>query len=519
MASVITSFLVGIGYDTEELRRGEREISTSMEGVKSLAGTTGAALSAAFVGVGATASQTAERVNNLRLNTNQLYTSTQYVNDYGNALRSLGGNATDAVSEITRVETAINNLRNKGDASTFTDLAYYGVQIDPLKDAESGGQFMERLSEQFPGLNRDQQQGVANTLGLSPATVELLRKGSDGYRDVLNHVHEVAGLSDDLIEKSRQYNAAIGEAQNRWEGVANTISSAVLPGMTDIINKGSDILSNVVAPMAERDPVSTGAGLSMLGAGIAGSVAAPLLGAAGLGGVGALAGAVAPPVALAGAGTLAWNMNQQDVQNLTGAELPSWLWDKKVFDESQGDTAGGLLHSDSFLGGLWNNNEPQGDTAGGLIQSDSMLGKGYDAAKSIWNADQSSVKEKTGYELPGWLFEKNIGAQNDNSQDKPRPQTWDAGDALDQDYEAQKREYIDTSNYAPEAQVNDYNSAAAVGQAVAEKLYAVPLKATVTNNVDMRVELDGRALDSKITEVQQRNNQMTVDDMQSTTAR
>jgi hypothetical protein len=495
MANVITSFLVGIGYDVSELRRGEREISTSMEGVKSLAGTTGAALSAAFIGVGATASQTAERVNNLRLNTNQLYTSTQYVNDYGNALRSLGGNATDAVSEITRVETAINNLRNKGDASAFTDLAYYGVQIDPLKDAESGGQFMERLSEQFPGLNRDQQQGVANTLGLSPATVELLRKGSDGYRDVLNHVHEVAGLSDDLIEKSRQYNAAIGEAQNRWEGVANTISSAVLPGMTDIINKGSDILSNVVAPMAERDPVATGAGLSMLGAGIAGSVAAPLLGAAGLGGVGALAGAVAPPVALAGAGTLAWNMNQQDVQNLTGAELPSWLWDKKVFDESQGDMAGGMIHSDS------------------------LLGKGYDVAKSIWNADQSSVKEKTGYELPGWLFEKNIGGQNNNSPDKARPQTWDAGDALNQDYESQKRAYIDTSNYAPEAQVNDYNSAAAVGQAVAEKLYAVPLKATVTNNVDMRVELDGRALDSKITEVQQRNNQMTVDDMQSTTAR
>lgn len=464
MANVITSFLVGIGYDTEELRRGEREISTSMEGVKSLAGTTGAALSAAFIGVGATASQTAERVNNLRLNTNQLYTSTQYVNDYGNALRSLGGNAADAVSEITRVETAINNLRNKGDASTFTDLAYYGVQIDPLKNAESGGQFMERLSEQFPGLNRDQQQGVANTLGLSPATVELLRKGSDGYRDVLNHVHEVAGLSDDLIEKSRQYNAAIGEAQNRWEGVANTISSAVLPGMTDIINKGSDILSNVVAPMAERDPVATGAGLSMLGAGIAGSVAAPLLGAAGLGGVGALAGAVAPPVALAGAGTLAWNMNQQDVRNLTGAELPSWLWDKKVFNESQGDMAGGMIHSDS------------------------LLGRGYNAAKGLFAAD-----------------------------DTTGPRT--ASDVLDQDYEAQKRTYIDTSSYAPEAQVNDYNSAAAVGQAVAEKLYAVPLKATVTNNVDMRVELDGRALDSKITEVQQRNNQMTVDDMQSTTAR
>lgn len=466
MANIITSFLIALGYDTDDLRRGEREISRSMEGVKSLATTTGAALTAAFVGVGKTADETATRVNNLRLNTNQLYTSTQYVNDYGNAIRSLGGNASDAVSEITRVETALSNLRNRGDASTFTDLAYYGVDINPLTKAESGGDFMEQLAKQFPTLDRQQQAGVANTLGLSPATVELLRKGSDGYRDVLNHVHEVAGLSDDLIEKSKQYNAAIGEAQNRWEGVANTISAGVLPAMTDIINKGSDILSDVIRPMAERDPVTTGAGLSMLGAGAAATVAGPVLGAFGLGGVGAAAGALGGPVALAGAGTLAWNMNQQDVKNLTGYELPSYLWDKQVFDESQGDTAGGLLHGDSWLG------------------------RKYNAAFGSQSGTDNGPIEGLRNGWQKWMG----GADDNNTAYSPQ-------------------------SYAPTASDNSYNSAEAVGNTIAEKLYAVPLKANVNVQSDLRVELDGRALDSKITEVQQRNNQMTVDDMQSTTAR
>jgi len=496
MANIITSFLISLGYDVEDLRRGEREISRSMEGVKSLATTTGAALTAAFVGVGKTADETATRVNNLRLNTNQLYTSTQYVNDYGNAIRSLGGNASDAVGEISRVETALSNLRNRGDASTFTDLAYYGVDINPLTQAESGGDFMEQLAKQFPTLDRQQQAGVVSTLGLSPATVELLRKGSDGYRDVLNHVHEVAGLSDDLIEKSKQYNAAIGEAQNRWEGVANTISAGVLPAMTDIINKGSDILSDVIRPMAERDPAATGAGLAITGAGLTSTFAAPILSAFGLGGIGAGAAALGGPLTLAGAGTLAWNMNQQDVKNLTGYELPSYLWDKQVFDESQGDSAGGLLHSGS------------------------VLDKGWQAAKGLWNADQNDVKNATGFELPAWLFQKNIGQSSEGDNTPVVPQMrWNAGDALDQDYEAQKKTYMNTDSYAPEARVNDYNSAEAVGNAVAEKLYAVPLKANVNVQSDLRVELDGRALDSKITEVQQRNNQMTVDDMQSTTAR
>lgn len=473
MANVITSFLVGIGYDTEELRKGEREIATSMEGIKSLAGTTGAALAAAFVGVGNTAVQTAQRVNDLRLNTNQLYTSTQYVNDYGNAIRSLGGNAGDAVGEITRVETALNNLRNKGDASTFTDLAYYGVQIDPLKNAESGGQFMERLAEQFPGLRRDQQQGVANTLGLSPATVELLRKGSDGYREVLNHVHEVAGLSDELIEKSRQYNAAIGEAQNRWEGVANTISSGVLPAMTTLVNKGSDFISDVIKPLAEENPASTGAGLSLIGAGAASTIAGPILSGVGFGTIGAGTAALGLPLAAAGAGVLA--ISQSD----------------KIFDESQGDAAGGLLHKGSWLDKLFTKDSAgifdtsEGDSLGGLWHSDNALSRWW---KTV-DTTPPMLNQNDGY------YKRTFGNKKE------------------------KEQILNSAEYTPYASDNSYNSAAAVGDAVAEKLYAVPLKATVNNNVDMRVELDGRALDSKITEVQQRNNQMTVDDMQSTTAR
>lgn len=473
MANVITSFLVGIGYDTEQLRKGEREISTSMEGVKSLAGTTGAALAAAFIGVGNTAVQTAQRVNDLRLNTNQLYTSTQYVNDYGNALRSLGGNAGDAVGELSKVETALSNLRQKGDASTFTELAYYGVDTQPLTSAESGGQFMERLAQQFPSLSRQQQSGVASTLGLSPASVELLRKGSDGYRDMLNHVHEVAGLSDDLIQKSKDYNNAIGEAQNRWEGVANIISAGVLPAMTDIVNKGSDFITDVLKPMAKDNPGSTGAGLSLIGAGVASSVAGPLLSGIGMGGIGAGAAALGLPLAAAGAGVLA--ISQSD----------------KIFDESQGDTAGGLLHKGSWLDKLFTKDSAgifdtsEGDSLGGLWHSDNALSRWW---KDV-DTTPPMLNQNDGY------YKRTFGNKKE------------------------KEQIINSSEYTPYASDNSYNSAAAVGEAVAEKLYAVPLKATVNNNVDVSVELDGHALDSKITDVHRRNNQMTVDDLQSTTAR
>lgn len=506
MANVITSFLIGLGYDLSDLRRGEREAGSSVERVKSASVLAGAAITSAFVGVGKTAIDTANRVNDLRLNTNLLYTSTQYVNDYSNAIRSLGGDVGSGVKELQNFENILSNLRQKGTDASYLELPYFGVtpeQMTALKDSQSGGQFAETLSKIFPTLDRQQQFGVANTLGLSPATVELLRKGSDGYQQVLNHVHEVAGLSDELIDKSKQYNIAIGEAQTSWQGIANTITTAVLPGMTDVVNKGNDILKNVIRPMAERDPVATGAGLSMLGAGATATVAGPLLGAAGFGGAGAAVGALGLPVAALGLGTLGWNMNQQDVKNLTGYELPSYLWDKQVFDESAGDTAGGLLHSDSFLGRMWNSSAPTSTQGTGYTQ-DYLRGVQNNANPYENNSfTPTPMKELPEQKVPSLITQPE----------------WNASDALDQDYEAQKRTYINTDTYAPETGMSDYNSASAVGEAVAEKLYSVPLKATVNNNVDLRVELDGRALDSKITEVQQRNNQMTVDDMQSTTAR
>lgn len=485
MANVITSFLIALGYDTEDLRRGEREINRSMDNVKSGAGVMGAALTSALVGLGKTAVDTANRVNEIRLSTNTLQSSASFVSDYGNAVKSLGGDAGIAAGEIGKFETILSNLRQKGTDASFLELPYFGVnpdQMNQLQAAKSGEEFAKTLSSIMPTLSGQQQMGVAQTLGLSPASVDLMRKGEEGFQNILNHVHDVAGLSDELIEKSRQYNAALADAQIRWEGIANTISEAVLPEMTTAIEKGSQILTDVIKPMAEENPIATGAGLSMIAGGLFSGIAAPILGALGAGTLGAVAGAAAVPVALAGAGTLAWNMDQKDVQNLTGQELPEWLFEKHtVFDESEGELAGGNIHKGSFL-------------------------------DKAWNMDQKGLEDLTGWKAPEWLF-KPIGGGN--KRNGPRS----AADSLSAGYEAEKQTYMNSSSYAPEATVNDYSSASATGEAIAEKLYKIPLKAEVTNNVDMRVELDGRALDAKITDVQQRNNQMTVDDMQSTTAR
>jgi len=490
MANIITQFLIALGFDTSDLNRGEREVNRSLGSLRTSVTATGAAMSAAFIGIGKITLDTAERVNQLRLNTNTLNSSVTFVNDYGNAIRSLGGNADDAVSEITRVEDALMKLRTRGDASTFTELAYAGVDVKPLENAESGEQFMAELAKQFPQLDRPQQMSVQQTLGLSPASVELLRKGADGYRDIFQHVNDVAGLSPELVKSAQDYNVALTETQLKWEGIKNIIAESVLPDMTSIVEKGGQILQDVIEPMAKENPVATGAGLSMMGAGVTGAVAAPLLGAAGMTGAAALAGAAAPPVALIGVGTLAWNMDKDDVKNLSGVELPDWLF-KPIGDlvgDDDKNLSGVELPDWLFkpIGDLVgdDDNKPIGD----LVGHDDN--KPIEKTKSLAEYSQGYMRQVQSNSFGP------LGNQNENTPSLP---------------------------YAPSTMSREYNpnqsAANSTGRAVADQLRTTPIqvKSTVQNN--LTVELDGRALETKIKDVTQRENQMTVDDLRSTTAR
>lgn len=451
MANIITQFLIALGFDTSDLNRGEREVDRSLGSLRTSVTATGAAMSAAFIGIGKITLDTAERVNQLRLNTNTLNSSVTFVNDYGNAIRSLGGNADDAVSEITRVEDALMKLRTRGDASTFTELAYAGVDVKPLENAESGEQFMAELSKQFPQLDRQQQMSVQQTLGLSPASVELLRKGADEYRNIFQHVNDVAGLSPELVKSAQDYNAVLTETQLKWEGIKNTITEAVLPGVTSLIEKSTEFVDERVKPLIEQHPEQVQAALPGATTAAVAGTASVLGGAAaklGVPGGGAVRGVGNAGVAI-GLGQIA----EETIAKPVEKKYP-WLVDNPIAN---------------FL-----NNDP---------------------------ISEHFQKPGNHIDGPGWLRD-----------------TFGIGGT-----DAPAETVTPSAPYAPSTMSQEYNpnqsAANSTGRAVADQLRTTPIqvKSTVQNN--LTVELDGRALETKIKDVTQRENQMTVDDLRSTTAR
>lgn len=327
MSSVLTQFLIGIGWQTDDFNKGEREINRGLENVKTKITVTGAAMVGAFIGVGNQVADVAHKVNSLSLNTNTLNASTRFVNNYGLALRGLGGDAGDAVGEIKGAESALMDLRLKGEAGPFGGaLQLAGVSVQPLMTAESGAEFMQELAKQMPSLTKEQRLSVQQILNLSPAGVELLSKGEAEYKKILNHVDAVAGLTPELISNSKELNAALAETELRWEGIKNTIALGIMPRMTEMIKASNEWITDTIKPLAEKSPASTAVGGTMIGAGLGAGVAAPLLGAVGATGVSAAAGVAAAPLVVVGAGAVAFNMDQKDVKNVTGLDLPEWLF-------------------------------------------------------------------------------------------------------------------------------------------------------------------------------------------------
>jgi len=232
-AKVLKSFLIGVGYDTKGLDEGDKKIQSSLQGVK-----TGAlGLSAAFVGafglVAASVNNTASRVDQLALQTQNLRTSTNDVYNYGNAIRFMGGEASEALDALSRFEEIQNNLRLKGDAGPIQDLATAGIDVQPLYATSTGEEFLFELARQVPGLDKAQSAQVQSSLGLSDAAFKSLSGGVDNLNKLITSANQATGDIDQLIDDSRKLRQSTVAITLAIEGVANKLATAFLP---DIAN-------------------------------------------------------------------------------------------------------------------------------------------------------------------------------------------------------------------------------------------------------------------------------------------
>ncbi|MGO3890080.1 MAG: hypothetical protein ACTJHW_03795 [Paenalcaligenes sp.] len=311
MAKVLQNFLIGVGLDTEKYDKGAKGVESSLFRMRTLVGFTGAAITGAFAVVGSGAVRAGDRVADFYNATQKLKTAPDYIYAYGRALAAMNGDAEDAISSISSLEAKIAEMTAGGTGrfSGDIELAHAGVDINPLRESQTGAEFLRELARQMPGLNQDQQRRVQETLGLTDTVMISLRDGVEAFDTGIVRASEMYGEFGRATGAALDYNRALAELNTRFEGIGETLAEKVLPGFTGLIDSFSGFLDKnrdlmpKVAEVVGDNPVAA----TMLGASAAAAGGGTILKSVGLKGAGgALSRAGVPGMYLAG-GMLAYD--------------------------------------------------------------------------------------------------------------------------------------------------------------------------------------------------------------------
>lgn len=431
MANVLTSFLVGIGWDTSDFDAGTRDIERSLNGVKVSTLAISAAILGAFAGVASAAVNTAQRVDQLSLATQNLNTNKQFVSDLGGAMKLMGGDAAAALDEVRGIEEALTNFQLTGQLGKFSDLPLAkitGPQLDTLVWSKTASEFLSNLAELVPSKDNNQKQLIQSSLGLSDATMKAISGGSQQFEALVQRSQDLTGTITQLTDNSRALSDQMAEFGLRMTGITNELTEKTLPGLVSLstwanqfVEKHREDISGVIDTVAEN-PGSTTA----LGAGAAATTFGALLSKLGLTTIGGAASKAGTAGIIAGGATLATDV----VFDTLESKFPGLRSYEQDIDQKARDIG---------LGPLVN--------------------------------------------FSDWLF---------NTGEAQSPQ-------------AMQTPYKDVTRTSED---ND---------ALVKAIQAA--KINVMNEVNVGVSLDGQALESKITEVNERSNYSTIDDVRSSTAR
>ena len=234
MADVITQFLVGIGVQYDDA--GQKKYEEGMTQSMSTTLRASSVITAAFAAMGATIDNNARAIANTNLQAQRMSVNGQYVLQYGAAISRMGGNADDAIGQLQRMDKIMDDLHVRGQSGTLNELAQAGFDVGYLTQATDAQDLQGRIADQYQHARPDQRRVASDILGIDPATAQLYSGGSDYLKEQVTQAGNLEHITQDLIDKSSQYNLQLRDTQTAWNGLVNTATQHYIPAMTQIAN-------------------------------------------------------------------------------------------------------------------------------------------------------------------------------------------------------------------------------------------------------------------------------------------
>ena len=354
MSSVLTSFLVGIGWDTSSFDQGTKHIESSMGSVKSSVLQTAASIGTltALTGAGLKFAKSTSEIDNF---TRSIGVGRSDLLAFGGALQGMGGDADSAMGILTSLEQKRASILT-GETGWIAPAARAGIDTNSILQATDSLDAVLRLSDQFQQLSAQQRLNAADALGFDPATVAFLSQGRDVVEATLNQYRDARPLVDGLTEASRDLTQEWSRLEALAGGIGDKVQSKLIPAITQATTVVTEFLNaNKQAIDAGIEKYGTpenieAASVAAAGAGVStvGAVAGSLLQRFGLTGTGSL---VAGGARLAGGAGIAFGVSHiasrfadAQLQQIPGYQELDAAFTRKAYDVTGWDLSRGNVY-------------------------------------------------------------------------------------------------------------------------------------------------------------------------------
>lgn len=354
MSSVLTSFLVGIGWDTSGFDQGTKHIESSMGSVKSSVLQTAASIGTltALTGAGLKFAKSTSEIDNF---TRSIGVGRSDLLAFGGALQGMGGDADSAIGILTSLEQKRASILT-GETGWIAPAARAGIDTNSILQATDSLDAVLRLSDQFQQLSAQQRLNSADALGFDPATVAFLSQGRDVVEATLNQYRDARPLVDGLTEASRDLTQEWSRLEALAGGIGDKVQSKLIPAITQATTVVTEFLNaNKQAIDAGIEKYGTpenieAASVAAAGAGVstAGAVAGSLLQRFGLTGTGSLVAGGARLVGGAGiaygVADIASRFADEQLQQIPGYQELDAAFTRKAYDVTGWDLSRGNVY-------------------------------------------------------------------------------------------------------------------------------------------------------------------------------
>lgn len=230
MSNVISSFLVGIGFEFD--KKSAKDTESGIDSIKSKALQLGAVVAGAY-GIKKLATDFADSADMLGKFSETFGGSAEQIQAMGSALTTEGGSLESFMGQLESLERARARIK-VGDVGFFAPAGKAGLDYNDIANAENATEAYLGLANAFAKMSQQERINAAEALGLDAPSIRLLSQGRESVDLLVEKYKTIRPLTDQMTGSAAEFNRQWVEVKANVSGIADAIGSELLPVINDV---------------------------------------------------------------------------------------------------------------------------------------------------------------------------------------------------------------------------------------------------------------------------------------------